>query len=400
LKRLVKKQFRSKILALASVLALFLPQAGSVFAATSLYQQRDSLKQQVSTSNTKSQQQQAQAAALQKEVSSLENQINYMAAKISQTSGEISTKQTEVENTKAKIATEEQNLQNSKKKLADVLSDWYMKGSPSFSEAIVATGSLSKFIDQSQYFEAIRSQISDEIAKVKELKLALENSKKDQEKQLADLQTLQNTQTTQKRSLSYSQNSKQQMAEIAAQLSSKYATEAQAASNKLAQVEGEIRQAELAAASRYNSGNRNTITRDGTSTRGFAWPISNFRYGCPFGYSDCYFSGVFHSGIDLIADPMSPVRAAKGGTIEKAVTGVGNTYAWSKSYGNHVIIQHEGGVETLYGHLDSVEVSVGQTVEKGQIIGYEGNTGYSTGYHLHFEVRLGGIADNPDYYLP
>jgi len=396
-----KSKFKSRFLALTLVLALFLLATGNVTAAT-LYQQRDTLQKTVTNTTAQSQAQKTQAAQLQKEATALDSQIGVLSGKIAQTNQQIAQSNADIASTATKITTEEQNLATVKKKLGDVLSDWYMKGSPSFSEQMVATGSLSQFIDQAQYFEAIRSQISEQIAKVKDLKLALENTKKEQEKQLADLKTLQNTQSSQKKSLASSQANKTSMAQIAANLSSKYAADAQAASNQLAQVNGDIRQAELAAAARYNDANRNTVTRDGTSTRGFSWPLSNFRYGCPFGYSSCYFTGVFHSGIDLNADPLAPVKAAKGGTVVNVTEGMGNTFPYNKSYGNNVQIQHEGGVVSLYGHLASgtITVSEGDTVQAGQVIGQEGNTGYSTGYHLHFEVRFNGVADNPEYYLP
>lgn len=414
-----KTKIKSRALALTVALALFLLAIDNTSAATStvnqLNQKAAGLTKTVTNTTAQSQAQKAQAAALQKDVSALDGQIAQVVAKISVTGKQVDQTNADVTASNTKIATETQNLAVGKKKLGDVLSDWYMKGSPSFSEQMVATGSLSQFIDQAQYYEAIRSQISEQIAKVRELKLALENTKKDQEKQLADLKNLKDTQTTQRKNLAYSQASKQKMASTAVALSSKYAAEAQAASAQLTQVNGEIRQAESAAAAGSNNGNRNTITRDGTSTRGFVWPISNFSYGCPFGYSSCYFTdssglNVFHSGMDLIGDPFTAIKAAKGGTVISVTENMGGTYYTDppiKSYGNNVRILHEGQVMTLYGHLASVSVSVGQTVVAGQVIGSEGTTGYSTGFHLHFEVRYGatssptsGTPDNPEYYLP
>lgn len=86
-----------------------------------------------------------------------------------------------------------------------------------------------------------------------------------------------------------------------------------------------------------------------------------------------------------------PIIAAEAGTVTTAVDGYGNTYPNSRIYGNYVIVSHGGGWYTLYGHLlKGLAVKKGQTVAKGQVLGYMGNSGYSMGQHLHFELRKGG----------
>ncbi len=88
------------------------------------------------------------------------------------------------------------------------------------------------------------------------------------------------------------------------------------------------------------------------------------------------------NGVDLSAPSGTPIYAAAGGTV--IVSRVGG---WNGGYGNYVVIEHAGGVQTLYAHMSTDNVSVGETVSRGQTIGTVGNTGQSTGYHLHFEVR-------------
>ncbi len=88
------------------------------------------------------------------------------------------------------------------------------------------------------------------------------------------------------------------------------------------------------------------------------------------------------NGVDLAAPQGSAVNAAAGGTV--IVSRVGG---WNGGYGNYVVIDHGNGVQTLYSHMSTNAVSVGETVSRGQNIGTVGNTGQSTGYHLHFEVR-------------
>ena len=98
-----------------------------------------------------------------------------------------------------------------------------------------------------------------------------------------------------------------------------------------------------------------------------------------------------HTGTDIDGRTGDPVVAAKEGRVILAGVFGG--------YGNCVIIQN-GGVSTLYGHLSSIDVSVGNTVNKGEFIGRVGSTGVATGPHLHFEVRINGDPKDPMLFLP
>lgn len=101
----------------------------------------------------------------------------------------------------------------------------------------------------------------------------------------------------------------------------------------------------------------------------------------------------FHTGIDLAAVEMTPVIAADDGPV--AIVGTG-----SYGYGNYVVLAHRGGLLTLYGHLHNSTVKAGDQVAQGQLIGYEGSTGNSTGPHLHFELRVNDQPVDPTPYLP
>ncbi|MGD9665189.1 MAG: M23 family metallopeptidase, partial [Novosphingobium sp.] len=98
-----------------------------------------------------------------------------------------------------------------------------------------------------------------------------------------------------------------------------------------------------------------------------------------------------HKGIDLAAPTGTPVYATADGKVEMA--------QWFSSYGKFVKIEHGADLETRYAHLSGYTVSPGQTVHKGDLIGYVGSTGRSTGPHLHYEVRVAGEAVNPMPYM-
>jgi len=101
--------------------------------------------------------------------------------------------------------------------------------------------------------------------------------------------------------------------------------------------------------------------------------------------------GRLHAGVDVPASTGTPIRACWGGVVRIA--------GWQSGYGNTVVIDHGGGVATLYAHQSAIAVSVGQSVSAGTVIGYVGSTGNSTGPHLHFEVRIDGNPVDPAPYL-
>jgi murein DD-endopeptidase MepM/ murein hydrolase activator NlpD len=123
------------------------------------------------------------------------------------------------------------------------------------------------------------------------------------------------------------------------------------------------------------------------SGSGMRWPASG-PVTSEFGYR----WGRLHAGIDIGAGYGAPIRAAKSGTVIFA--GV------QSGYGNVIIIEHGGGLTTLYGHQSRLAAHDGDEVSTGDLIGYVGSTGHSTGPHLHFETRVGGSPQNPRRYLP
>ena len=124
------------------------------------------------------------------------------------------------------------------------------------------------------------------------------------------------------------------------------------------------------------------------------WPVDG-RYYVSSGYvgrvSPVGNGYEFHTGIDIPAPEGYEIHAAEGGEVINA--------GWIKGYGNTVIIDHGGGVSTLYAHNSDLAVEYGEMVERGQVIAYCGSTGYATGSHCHFEVRINGEHTDPWEYL-
>ncbi len=127
-----------------------------------------------------------------------------------------------------------------------------------------------------------------------------------------------------------------------------------------------------------------------TGSGQFIWPVPNYRY-CSRWY------GGRHRGVDICAPAGTPIYASAGGTVTKAGY---NKAGAGTGYGYSVIINHGGGYSTVYAHCLSLTVSAGQTVKQGQLIGYLGSTGRSTGNHCHFEIRLNGSYIPPQNVFP
>lgn len=125
----------------------------------------------------------------------------------------------------------------------------------------------------------------------------------------------------------------------------------------------------------------------------FVWPAVG-PITTRFGEPGSDWIGGYHMGLDIGAPAGAPVVAAADGTVEEASDDN------SHGYGNHVLIAHGNGYETLYAHLSRYVVKTGQTVSQGALIGYVGATGFADGPHLHFEVRHGGIRIDPEPLLP
>ncbi len=137
----------------------------------------------------------------------------------------------------------------------------------------------------------------------------------------------------------------------------------------------------------------NASARPGVATGEFLWPLPSCRMlSSPFGYR----WGKLHAGIDISGNGVldKPIIAADGGVVREV-----NTTGWGGGYGLYVVVDHGNGYVTTYSHCNAILVEVGQKVTQGEVIARVGNTGNSFGPHLHFEVRLNGVAVDPMPYL-
>ena len=159
--------------------------------------------------------------------------------------------------------------------------------------------------------------------------------------------------------------------------------ESQAIQSASAAIEAKIRASEAAS----DGGTTGSTTAATPSAAGLIWPV-NGPITSPFGPR----WGGFHPGIDIGVPEGTPIHAAAAGTVIYC--------GWESGYGNLVVIDHHNGIATAYAHQSRIAVSCGQNVAQGEVIGYSGCTGFCTGPHLHFEVRVNGTPVDPLGYLP
>jgi murein DD-endopeptidase MepM/ murein hydrolase activator NlpD len=182
------------------------------------------------------------------------------------------------------------------------------------------------------------------------------------------------------RELATARRDKQQVLDKTTATKEEYLHEVEALLAQSATLAAQIQAAQSAAAAASVS------TPRVASSSGFIWPVHGV-VTSGFGWR----WGRMHEGIDIAVSSGTPVVSAASGTVIVA--------GWMGGYGNLIVVDHGNGIATAYGHNTSVTVGVGQSVAQGQLIAYSGNTGHSTGPHVHFEVRVNGGAVDPFGYL-
>lgn len=315
--------------------------------------------------------------------------------------------------------------------LANRLRILYMSGNATDLEIIFGAKDFSDLIDKMELVKSLANSdkelISEIRTKLDELstkKKSLEADKKDLETQQASLKSdqdefnklisdndeiLKNLYASNSEAQNSLESAALQSDEIEAKISQYYAAQ-KAAAEQAAQA------SQSSSSSSSSSGSSSSSSSDSSSSgssssgsssvivpsgSGFAWPTPGFTYLSSEWYEDREVYN--HGGIDIAGAGImgTPVVAAADGTVIASNSSC--THNWGKSYscgcgggyGNYVMISHAGGKMTVYGHLTSLTVSTGQTVSRGQVIGYVGSTGNSTGPHLHYECRLNGVRYNP-----
>ena len=343
-------------------------------------------------------------------VKKLDSSLESIGNELSKLGDDIGAKEKQIDTTKQELSEAKETEKSQYESMKLRIKYMYEKGDSTYVDLLMESGSLSELLSKAEYITKISSydrQKLDEYAATKE-KIA--EKEKSLESEHAELLMLQDETEAKQASVekllaakqTELQNYETKIASAEGQIS-EYAKSIEAQENQIKSIEAEIKRKEEearkkaeeekkeAAAANKAAQTYKTVSLGDIS---FTWPCpASGRITSGFGGRKSPTKGASsnHQGIDISAPTGTSIVAAAAGEVVIAT--------YSSSAGNYVMISHGGGVYTVYMHASSLLVSQGQSVKKGQTIAKVGSTGYSTGSHLHFGVRVNGSYVNPTKYV-
>lgn len=356
---------------------------------------------------------------IQSEVEKLDKQLNEISGKVKELESQLSKKRQEIADTESALnkakEQEKKQYRNMKKRIQFM----YENGQTSYVEMLLSADSFTDFLNAVEYITQISQYDRKMLKEYQNMQVTIADTQKTLETDYASLQSLQAKVQEEKQAVAALESAKKgELNDVADDLTDAqtvakaYEAEIQAQNEVIAQIQAAQKRAaeqqaaqQQAQAAEENQGAtdaagenqntaQNTTSGNGQSTGSMMWPCpSSKRVTSDYGPRTSPTNGASsnHKGIDIGAAYGADIVAADGGTVLVAT--------YSNSGGNYVIIDHGGGLCTVYMHASSLTVSAGQTVSKGQVIAKVGSTGISTGNHLHFGVTLNGVYVSPWGYV-
>ena len=346
--------------------------------AAALKKQRAELQKQLKAIQADKSKALDQKALLEQQINATQAEINNIAAQITQYDQLIAQKETELAATEEKERAQYELFCKRVREMEE-------QGEVSYWSILFSSDDFSDLLDNAMMVEEIMdydNQVMNELIAIREQieadKTALETARQEQKDAKAEQEAAKAELKSQQAQVDAL------IAEISGQESQVKAAEAklQAAANA---ADAEIRAAEKELASQI---------ANVPSESGFLWPLpGRYNLSSLYGSRKHPVTGKAnnHTGIDVPAPSGTPIQACKSGVV--------TTSTYNNSYGNYVVVSHSDGTSTLYAHMSRRNASKGQTVSQGQVIGYVGTTGSSTGNHLHLEIRVNGSRRDPINYF-
>lgn len=334
-----------------------------------------------------------------KETNAVAEEITQLSNQIDKTNGELSTIQNELSNLNEKMVVTKQELREAEKNITERsetfdtrLRVMYKNGTIGYLEVLLGSEDIIDFFSRMDMIKRLINYDLDLLEYMKEQRSIIESKKKELEIEQINVASAKRQIETKKNELVVATRAKEglmdKLQKDGAELEKQYDelnAQADALTAIIAQKQREA--AEI-------SGNEVVVTNQQASSSGMVWPAPGYNtITSPFGYRVHPIFGVkkMHTGVDIPTPMGASIVAVDDGVVQHS-GGLGG-------YGNTVIIDHGGQIATLYAHNSSLLVKAGQRVGKGQIIAKAGSTGYSTGPHLHFEVRKNGSYINPEPWI-
>lgn len=365
---------KKKIVSIVLVLILLQAYVYSIFAAStsSLNDQKSDLQQKVNDAEEEKSKLKEQLDEQLQAISDLDLSISNVEEEISKLSAQISELETNIEEKQKEIEQKQKEYTENEELLQDRLVATYENGSTSFLDILLGSSGIMDFL--SNYYNISQLIQCDEelLESIEKDKKEIEEVKQTLEEEKSQIEELKKEQETKKNSLSLKKAERQQKASSLNAEQKAVQADIDSYNAQIKQVDEQIRKI-LEEANKNSSG----IKFDGS----FIWPCNNKIITSTVKQR----WGRWHKGIDIGARYESVYAAASGYAYKLENPG---------GYGHYIMIVHGSGFITLYGHLDSFNISNGQYVSQGQVIATSGNSGGSFGAHLHFEIRKASSVSN------
>ncbi len=373
-----------KTRAAAASLALLVCLSPASFA---LADETEELESQLEDLQKQAEKQQAETDRLSERIGTVSEQLRELSADVKEAETEYKAIASELEATELRIEENQELLEETERELADKVAllrtrvrNVYMHGQVSYIDVLFGAKDFSDFLTRMDLFKRVIASDYTLVQTVQESKRVVEETRAALEKQRAEEERLTKDAEEKHMELLIKKHDKDKLLEMM-----KYDREvSQRAYDELIAASQEVER--LIQASRYR------YQFPGGGSGAMIWPLIG-EITSEYGWRThpIYGDARYHSGMDIGGDYGDPILAAAAGIV---------TYSgWISGYGYAIIIDHGGGISTLYGHNEALAVAEGQTVSQGQVIAYCGSTGNSTGPHCHFEVREGGEPVDPMGYL-
>jgi murein DD-endopeptidase MepM/ murein hydrolase activator NlpD len=293
----------------------------------------------------------------------------------------------------------DKKIEEQKEHIASLLRLVYKQDQVSTLEMLLLNDSLAEFLNQAKYLEDTNRELGSGVEELKEDKNLLEQNKITLNRKNTELADLKAELEEKKNNLTYEQANKNYVLEETKSSEREYQNLLQRAKREQQAAESEIAGAEQLIRQKMSEKER-SLLNNGNNT--IAWPVPSQLITATFHDPDYPYRNIIgeHSGVDIRAKQGTTISAAADGYVAKVKFDGTRNYAY-------IMLIHGNGLATVYGHVSAVYVSTDQYVVQGQAIGRSGGTpggigsgGFSTGPHLHFEVRSNGLPVDPEAYLP
>jgi len=344
-------------------------------------QQLEAISRSINATQDKVSSVKKQEKSIMGQIQSLEKDIIQTENQITSTEDRITFLQESITATETDIEEAEQNLQEKSDLLSSRLVVLHEEGEVSYLEVLLSSTDFKDFLTRYEMVNSIIEQDVDLIASINQEKQDLEMKKSDLEVKKKELESALKQQEAMREQLDGQKQEKKQILGSVQQ-------ERAAFEKALAELEENSRQLE-AMIRKLQGGSTEAL---GTGV--YTWPTPGYTsITSPYGmrYHPILKQRKMHTGVDIGAPMSATIVAADSGKIIHA--------GWMGGYGQVLVIDHGNGISTLYAHQSAFLVGNGETVSKGQAIGKVGSTGWSTGPHLHFEVRINGSYTDPMPYI-